>query len=197
MSIIEQIEQILKKDFKKTLREIYSILIENNIEIWKTISLYPTYQASNLGRVKNIKSGRISKKKIEGQHGYHSVRLYKYGIGTTVTVHKFVATAFIPNQNGKSFVDHIDNNNLNNNVSNLRRCTHQENNRNQSIRKNNTSGIKGVYRVQDSNKLKAQITINGNNKHLGYYTSSEEAKEARQKASKLYFGEFQNKCEKV
>lgn len=31
---------------------------------------------------------------------------------------------------------------------------------------------------------------------LGYFNTLEEAKEARQKASKLYFGEFQNKCEK-
>ena len=42
------------------------------------------------------------------------------------------------------YLDHIDGNPSNNSIENLRECTHQENVWNQSIKKNNTTGIKNV-----------------------------------------------------
>jgi hypothetical protein len=33
--------------------------MNNEQEIWKQIPMYPTYAASNLGRIKNIKKDRI------------------------------------------------------------------------------------------------------------------------------------------
>jgi len=43
-------------------------------------------------------------------------------------VHRIVATAWCPNPEGKPFVDHIDSNRRNNQASNLRWVTRQENN---------------------------------------------------------------------
>ena len=57
------------------------------------------------------------------------------------------------------YIDHIDHNPLNNKISNLRGVTHQENHRNQTIRKNNTSGIMGVYWRNDIKKWAAQIML--------------------------------------
>ena len=57
------------------------------------------------------------------------------------------------NVENKSFVDHIDNDKSNNNIANLRWATRAENNQNASMRKDNTSGVKGVSWDKDTNKL--------------------------------------------
>lgn len=69
-------------------------------------------------------------------------------------------------------VDHIDNNLLNNRLSNLRICTIKENSYNKKKYKNNTSGYKGVFyhrEIRGKNKYikeywKVILTINGKQK---------------------------------
>jgi len=195
MSIIELAEKILKKDYVKELRKLDGILINNNIEIWKPIAGYDNYKVSNMGRVNNIKTGRILKNQLT-IHGYFYVDLHDNIHKKHITIHRLVAKAFIPNPNNKRCVDHIDNDILNNNVSNLQYATLSENQQNRSSNKNNTSGVKGISYYKKYKKWEARIMINGKTKHLGYFTNIEEAKEARQQTSKLYFGEFQNSCEK-
>ena len=95
------------------------------------------------------------------------------------------------------FIDHIDNDKLNNNISNLRWATNQENQRNAKLRKDNTSGTKGVTFDKSKNRWKAQIQIDGIINHLGYYLSLEEAKQARITKANIAFGAFTNACEKI
>ena len=45
-------------------------------------------------------------------------------------------------------IDHKDINRLNNNIENLRACSHAENSRNMKIRKNNTSGYKNIRKTK-------------------------------------------------
>ena len=59
--------------------------------------------------------------------GYKFAVLYKNGKGHGYKIHRLVASAFIPNPDNKPCVDHIDGNKENNNVTNLRWCTHKEN----------------------------------------------------------------------
>jgi hypothetical protein len=57
---------------------------------------------------------------------------------------------------------------------NCRFITHKENMHNQELLRNtNTSGYRGVCYVKNKNKWVAQITINNEVKHLGYFNSSE------------------------
>lgn len=90
-------------------------------------------------------------------------------------------------------VDHIDGNPLNNQKSNLRVCTREENGKNRRLNKNNTSGFKGAIWVDtpgNQKKWKSQIVVNKKAICLGYFSTNEEAGNAYLNASKKYFGEF-------
>ena len=58
---------------------------------------------------------------------YKSVRLRKDNKPKTHHLHRLLANAFIPKIDGKRYVNHKDGNKLNNELSNLEWCTHQEN----------------------------------------------------------------------
>ena len=95
-------------------------------EIWKPIKDYPLYKISNLGQVKNVKTGKILKPNSGGK--YYSVELFNENGSKRKAIHRLVAETFIPRIKGKNVVNHIDGNGFNNSVSNLEWCTNQENN---------------------------------------------------------------------
>lgn len=64
------------------------------------------------------------------------------------------------------------------------------NNLSAKIRKNNTSGIKGVCWDKRRNKWLAQIRFQGRNYNLGRYAKIEDAAEARKEAEEKKFGDF-------
>lgn len=91
------------------------------------------------------------------------------------------------------FVDHIDGNPLNNKLENLRECTHQQNIMNQKLRKDNTSGHKGVGWCNRKKRWRSRIHVDGKDVHLGYYQDKESAISSRLSAERKYFGEFKRK----
>lgn len=90
------------------------------------------------------------------------------------------------------YIDHVDNNPLNNRIENLREATKSQNGYNQKLNKKNTSGIKGVCWCKTKKRWKVQIWVEGKNKHLGYYDSIEVAKQVVQEARLKYHGAYAN-----
>ena len=118
--------------------EHLSGLSSTELEIWADIPGFETYQVSNLGRVKSKEKvwycGNGAKHikpeyelKYGSSRGYKNVTLTKDGKRKGFTVHKLVASAFIPNLESKPYIDHINRDLLDNRVENLRWCTAREN----------------------------------------------------------------------
>lgn len=91
---------------------------------------------------------------------------------------------------GYKYCDHIDRNTLNNRKYNFRKATAQENNRNHSISRANTSKIIGVGWHKTLCKWQARIWISKQEIHLGYFDKKEDAIRARLLAEQKHFKEF-------
>lgn len=85
-------------------------------------------------------------------------------------------------------VDHINRNRLDNRKVNLRLVSRSENMRNAGPHADNKSGYRGVSWFARDSKWKAQISIAGKNRHIGYFKTKEEAALAYNRAAKENFG---------
>lgn len=92
---------------------------------------------------------------------------------------------------GKTVVDHINGNSLDNRMCNLRICTHKQNC--QNMRKKDS--FTGVNFNKQSNKWVARIMHNYKAKQLGTFLTQAEALMARLKAEKEICGEFGPNCD--
>ena len=153
-------------------------------EIWKTIKDYPDYEVSNYGRVKSLNYRCTKKEKVLkgtlNTTGYLTVSLCKNKSHKTFKIHQLVAISFLNHEPDgyKIVVDHKDNDPLNNNLDNLQLIAHREN---VSKDRKGTSKFTGVCWNKNRNKWRAQIQINGKDKHLGYFTKELDAHNAYQK----------------
>lgn len=119
-------------------------------EFWRTVIIdgveHPRYKVSNLGRVKCLSWGRTGKEKIcnlsDNGNGYLKVSID----GVPKLVHRLVAEAFLPCQEKKPCIDHINTVKTDNFViladdgqtvldSNIRWVTYHENNNNPLTKK--------------------------------------------------------------
>ena len=87
-------------------------------------------------------------------------------------------------------VDHIDRVKNNNKFINLRLANASQNGGNAGLRKDNTSGVKGVNWYKSSNKWVAKIAVKGKRLSLGYFDSIDDASAAYERAAREHFGEF-------
>lgn len=85
-------------------------------------------------------------------------------------------------------IDHIDGNKAHNIWSNLREATRTQNNANKGIQSNNQLGVKGVNRR--GGRYMARISIAGKLRHLGCFSTQEEAHAAYVSAAVETHGEF-------
>lgn len=86
------------------------------MELWEKYN--DKYDISNYGNIRN----NITKKLYKPHKDKDG-----YLIHNNIKLHRAVALTFIPNPNNYTDVDHIDYNRSNNNVNNLRWCSHKDN----------------------------------------------------------------------
>ena len=84
-------------------------------------------------------------------------------------------------------IDHMNRDRADNRISNLRIVTQSVNSKNGKIRKNNTSGITGVYWYKPTQKWLALASINKKLTRLGLFDTIEEAIAARKAAEKKFY----------
>lgn len=77
-----------------------------------------------------------------------------------------------------------------NRKENLRMVNRAQNNQNAHIRKDNTSGFKGVCWNKRMQKWQSSINVNGEPIYLGSFVDKDAAIQARSDAEKKYFGEY-------
>jgi len=87
-------------------------------------------------------------------------------------------------------VDHKDRNPANDVWKNLREATYSQNNRNRIVRRDSSTGIKGVMLRRKTGAFTAYITINKRRIHIGDFRSIEGAAAARKETEMRLFGEF-------
>lgn len=100
-----------------------------NEEKWKNIPYYSgRYQASTLGRIRDVETGEILKSfSVNKKDTHQLVSLQSDGFDIQVGVHRLVASTFIPNMKFETVVHHIDNNPENNRVDNLMWVSQRQN----------------------------------------------------------------------
>ena len=94
-------------------------------------------------------------------------------------LHQFIMGEY---PDGKSEIDHINGDKLDNRRENLRFCTSQENRNNRRKYKNNRSGVLGVQWHKLGKKWMARISRNQKPVYLGLFSTIEQAREAIEKA---------------
>ena len=168
-------------------------------EIWKDIyfikngtefNYIGSYQVSNYGRVKSLKNNKekILKLTIDN-NGYSKIGLYSDGKIKNFSVHRLVATMFIPNPENKPEVDHIIplKNGGTNEVTNLKWTTREENCNNNFSKVNYSNANRKKKPMKNKfgknhNRSKPIIGININDEtDILFFYSAKEAKRFNEK----------------
>lgn len=106
------------------------------------------------------------------------------GLSGLIQMHRLIEGGKHP------YVDHRNHNTLDNRRSNLRGCNGQQSAANERLKKNNTSGYKGVAWNKSHKKWAAYIGWNRKMLSLGFFTDPIEAARVYDQAAIRLFGEF-------
>ena len=116
----------------------YLLELENTVEEWRRVYINGktyNYEVSNTGKIRNYKNKKILKLH-ENNSGYLLIEIWSHGKSFTTSIHRLVATAFIPIpyeyiNKGYNYdtlqVNHKDGNKRHNLPYNLEWSTQQEN----------------------------------------------------------------------
>ena len=133
------------------------------------------YQINKQGEVYSISRKKILKPRLNQPNKYLQIRLSdKNNVRKFHKIHRLVGLQFIPNPNNYEFIDHKDNNKINNSIENLRWINRSGNCRNSHYKKKSNLP-RGVN--QKGKKYEAQIQNNKKTICLGTYDTPEKASE--------------------
>lgn len=117
--------------------------------------------------------------------GYASARVHgSYPKGKSILAHKLIMPESSDHQ-----VDHINGNGIDNQKSNLRLVTHQQNQWNQK-KTSGSSKYKGICWDNERQKWLTQIGFNNKNIYIGRFETEHHAAMAYDISAKELFGEF-------
>lgn len=105
------------------------------------------YSVNKVGEIMRY-DGKILTAFPRGHNKYMTVRIQINNKAHWVSIHRAVATAFVPNPYNKPMVNHIDGNKLNNHVDNLEWVTASENQKHAyrtGLRKPNQERNSGMF----------------------------------------------------
>ena len=101
-------------------------------ELWKPLLEYKGIEVSSIGRIKKAANKRRKERILtefpKDRDGYCRCSVQKLdGTWTSQPVHRLVAKAFIPKEEGLTQINHKDGNKDNNCVDNLEWCNQKQN----------------------------------------------------------------------
>lgn len=134
------------------------------------------------GLSKNVKPGRVAGT-INGW-GYHQIR-----IDGVIYRSNRLAWFYIYREWPAGEVDHINRNRIDNRICNLRVVDSAQNKHNSGVRKDNKSGVPGVFWNKSSNKWQVDMERYGKITRLGSYIDWFDAVCARKSAEDRYLRE--------
>jgi hypothetical protein len=102
------------------------------MEVWRDVPGYEgLYQVSDCGNVRSLnykRKGTVGLLYLKRHpNGYRQVELHKDGKKRMLTVHRLVASAFLPKPTEGQVVNHLNEDKYDNRVSNLEWCSFAEN----------------------------------------------------------------------
>lgn len=173
-------------DLPEVNSERWLLLSDLEGEVWKDIAGYENkYQVSCYGRVKALRQEhphlgkvRITKEKIckpqlDKATGYYKHVFYINGNKTPKSVHRLVALSFLKNPQNLGYINHKDENKLNNHVSNLEWCTNKYNLDYSHVHERNKENYRQVLQInKDGDVVSTFDSIGDAAKHACVNVSS-------------------------
>jgi len=120
-----------------------------------------------------------------GKQTYRYVKIDYRSYGAHRLVWKIVT-----GEDPVGWIDHQDNNGLNNRWSNLRSASSAQNNHNRRLSTRNTSGVKGVSWDALHKSWRVVVMVNYKNHFLGYFPNVEDATRVAYVERERLHGEF-------
>lgn len=166
-------------------RKARGIFIIMGNEIWKDVEGYEgLYQVSNLGRVRSldrvtynpvqpgcVRHGKLIKPQKRGRYLFNALR--KDGEAKQISIHRLVASAFVPNPNNYPVVNHKNENKYDNRAENLEWCTQKYNcNYGQRNRKTGDKHFKPVMSIDKFGNTEKFESILAASKSIGLCRST-------------------------
>lgn len=190
----------LKRALEKAKRENITLLLQGGVEKeqWKPVTepgFESTYEVSDLGRVRSkdrwvkvsdhkcLRRGKVLQPCTNKNNGYLYVVLSRQGVQKEFTVHRLVANAWLPRVKGLKFINHRNENKLDNRACNLEWCTASYNIRYNGLSKRQAEtrykhGFTKRVRVRDARTRKV--------KHFKSLNSAARALKSSPKTLKKY-----------